>query len=155
MKLIIRAGGHIRSGPERELIDDYMKRSHGLARACGFHSVTEQEIDLKKCKDRAEESQRLFQNPSNSIQFIALDERGKNLTSRQISQILVNAQPESRDICLVIGGADGFEPANIPPGAIKWSFGAQTWPHKLVRVLAAEQIYRALSIIAKTPYHRD
>jgi 23S rRNA (pseudouridine1915-N3)-methyltransferase len=55
----------------------------------------------------------------------------------------------------VIGGADGFEPSALPNGAIRWRFGVQTWPHKLVRVMIAEQVYRALSILSGSPYHRD
>ena len=155
MKLILRAGGIVRNSPERTLIDDYIKRGNSLTGRCGFHSFSEQEIDLKKCKNRSEETQRMFQDKAQQIKFIALDERGRNLTSREIAGMFKRAQPEGRDICFVIGGADGFEQSDLPANVVKWSFGAQTWPHKLVRVMAAEQIYRALSILAKTPYHRD
>lgn len=155
MKLILRAGGVLRNSPERSQIDDYIKRGNGLSGRCGFHSFSEQEIDLKKCKTRADETRRLFDDKTANIEFIALDERGKNLTSRQIANVFQRSQPEGRDICFVIGGADGFEPSELPANITKWSFGAQTWPHKLVRVMAAEQIYRALSILANTPYHRD
>jgi 23S rRNA (pseudouridine1915-N3)-methyltransferase len=59
------------------------------------------------------------------------------------------------EIIFAIGGADGFEPSALPAQHVKWRFGQQVWPHKLLRVMLAEQIYRALSILAKTPYHRD
>ncbi len=155
MKLIIRAAGTVRIGPERTLVDDYLKRANGLTSRCGFHSVSEQEIDLRKCKSRSEETQKLFYDHHRSVRYIALDERGENLTSRQIAKTLSVWQMDGTDICLVIGGADGFEPSDLPNMVHKWSFGSQTWPHKLVRVMAAEQMYRALSILANTPYHRD
>ena len=156
MKIFLRAGGVIRTGAERDLIDDYIKRANGLARGTGFTSIEEQQIDLRRAKSRAEETQVLFQGiPENAI-IIILDERGKALTSRKISNQLIDWRSDGNSsVIIMIGGADGFEPANIPTGVIKWSFGHQTWPHKMVRVMASEQIYRALSIIAGTPYHRD
>lgn len=153
MKLIIRAAGVIRSGPERELIDDYLKRANGLTSRCGFHSVSEQEIETKKLRNRREETERLFQETG--LKYIALDERGKHLRSREIAGQFKSWQADRQDICFVIGGADGHDASALPVNITKWSFGAATWPHKLVRVMAAEQIYRALSILAKTPYHRD
>jgi len=156
MKLIIRAGGSMRSGPERELVDDYVKRANGLISRCGFHSFAEQEIDVKKCKSRSEETQKILSGISNRSKLIVLDERGKSVTSRQIAQTLTAAQIDGQEsFIFAIGAADGFEPSELPAGAVKWSFGQQTWPHKLVRVMAAEQMYRALSILAGSPYHRD
>jgi len=86
------------------------------------------------------------------------------LRRRNFSQPLIQHFSRLRDdgvaaSYILIGGADGFEPSVVKAlrrGRItKWSFGSQTWPHKMVRVMAAEQIYRALSILARTPYHRD
>lgn len=156
MKIIIRAGGILRSSPERELVDDYIKRANGLTSRCGFHSVAEQAVELKKCKDRSEETQKIVSGLPPATKLIVLDERGKTPTSRQISTQLKSAQDDGiAQFIIAIGGADGFEPSLIPNGSVKWAFGQQTWPHKLVRVMAAEQMYRALSIIAGTPYHRD
>lgn len=156
MKLVIRAGGQLRSGPERQLVDDYIKRANSLAGRCGFLSVQEQEIDLKKCKNRSDETIKILAGFDNSSKLIILDERGKSVKSREISQKLRSSQSEGfESFVLAIGGADGFEPSALPNGIEKWSFGAQTWPHKMVRIMAAEQMYRALSILAGTPYHRD
>lgn len=156
MKLIIRAGGVLRKSPERELVDDYLKRANGLVARCGLGSIQEQEIDLKKCKDRSAETLKILSGFSNSSKLIVLDERGKTPTSRQIAGKLQQAQSDGFDNFVVaIGGADGFEPRAVPTGVEKWAFGTQTWPHKLVRIMAAEQMYRALSILAGTPYHRD
>jgi len=156
MKIIIRAGGVLRSGSERDLVDDYIKRANGLSARCGIHSVSEQQVDLKKCKTRHAETEKLLQGLPKTAHIICLDERGKSPASRQISKTIMTQQSQGTDLyVLLIGGADGFEPSLLPKNIIKWSFGQQTWPHKLVRVMAAEQMYRALSILAGTPYHRD
>ena len=156
MRITLRSGGIIRSGPERELIDDYLKRANGLTRNTGFQSVSEDQIDLKKEKSRAEETHKLLPDLPASTCRVILDERGKSVSSRDIAKYLARARDDGYSECVfVIGGADGFEPAGIPAGTQKWSFGVQTWPHKLVRVMLAEQVYRALSILAGSPYHRD
>ena len=160
MKLILRAGGVLRSGPEKTLVDDYLTRAQGLARGTGFRSVEEQGVELKGQFDRAAETTKLLSAVYPSDELILLDERGKSPTSRDIAKHFAKLRDDGIGASyLIIGGADGFDPAvvkNMRPGRItKWSFGSQTWPHKMVRVMAAEQIYRALSILAKTPYHRD
>ena len=156
MKIILRAGGVIRSGPEREMIDDYLRRAQGLARGTGFLSVEEQQVDLRSAKSRATETQMLLGDMPAGAKLVIFDERGKAPTSREISKQFSNWRDYGiGQLVLVIGGADGFEPSSIPAGTTRWAFGPQTWPHKMARILAAEQIYRALSILARTPYHRD
>ncbi len=156
MKLILRAGGVLRSGPERDMVDDYVKRANGLARGTGFLDLDEQGVELGKCRDRAEETRKLVDGLEPSSPIFILDERGKALTSRQLSKTLAGLRDDGHATAtFVIGGADGFEPSELPAGVRKISFGAQTWPHKLVRVMLAEQLYRALTILAGTPYHRD
>ena len=156
MKIILRAGGVIRSGPERDMIDDYMQRAKGLARGTGFLSVNEQQVDLRNSKTRADETQSLLGDMPAGAKLVIFDERGKTPTSRQISKQFAAWRDDGiSQLVLVIGGADGFEPSSIPSGVTRWAFGPQTWPHKMVRLMAAEQIYRALSILARTPYHRD
>jgi 23S rRNA (pseudouridine1915-N3)-methyltransferase len=155
-KIIIRAGGSMRAGPERDMVDDYINRANLLARQTGFLSVEEQAVDVRSCRSREEETQKLFDSIPNSALCFALDERGKAFASRQMAKTLSQARDDGQaEIYLVIGAADGFEPSAIPASARKWAFGPQTWPHKLVRVMIAEQTYRALSILAGTPYHRD
>ena len=156
MKIILRAGGIIRSGPEREMIDDYLQRAQGLARGTGFLSVEEQQVDLRSAKSRSDETTTLVGDIPPSAKLVIFDERGKTPTSRQISKTFASWRDDGiSQLVLVIGGADGFEPYAIPSGTTRWAFGPQTWPHKMVRMMAAEQVYRALSILARTPYHRD
>lgn len=156
MKLTLRAGGVIRSGPERELIDDYLKRANGLTRSCGFHNAAEQQVDLRREKSRADETRTLLSGLPPASKLIILDERGKSLSSRQIAKQIAGHRDDGiAELIICIGGADGFEPSEIPPNTERWAFGTQTWPHKMIRIMLAEQIYRALSILARTPYHRD
>jgi len=156
VKIILRAGGVIRSGPERKIIDDYLQRTQGLARGTGFLSVEEQQVDLRSAKSRAVETQMLLGDIAAGAKLVIFDERGKTPTSRQISMHFSNWRDDGvGQLVLVIGGADGLEPSSVPAGTTRWAFGPQTWPHKMVRMMAAEQIYRAMSILARTPYHRD
>ena len=156
MKLILRAGGELRSGPEREMVNDYLTRAAGLARSQGFLAIEEQSVDLGKCKNRAEETEKIISSTPDNAVFFVMDERGKSMSSRKLSHILAQLRDDGRAAAVfAIGGADGFEPSALPPGHRKISFGIQTWPHKLVRVMLAEQIYRALTILAGSPYHRD
>lgn len=146
----------MRQGPERDLVDDYLNRALLLARQTGFLSVEEQAIDVRNCKSRTEETLKIFDGIPKSALCIALDERGKTLSSRQIAKAFSKARDDGlSEIYLVIGAADGFDPSAVPANVSKWALGPQTWPHKLVRVMIAEQCYRALSILAGTPYHRD
>ena len=156
MKIILRAGGIIRSGPERELTDDYIKRAQSLAKGTGFLSLEEQQVDMRSAKSRAAQTRLLFDAIPSGAKLVIFDERGKNPTSRKIAQSLGGWRDDGiSQLYLIIGPADGFEPSEIPAGTVRWAFGAQTWPHKMVRLMAAEQIYRALSIHAGAPYHRD
>ena len=160
MRIILRAGGVLRKGPEYELVQDYVTRAQGLARGTGFLGVIEEAIELKGQHNRASETEKLLSGISPSDALILLDERGKSPTSRDISSHFDRLRHDGIANCyILIGGADGFDPRAVSAlrsGQLtKWSFGHQTWPHKMVRVMAAEQIYRALSILAGTPYHRD
>ncbi len=149
----------MRSGPEREMVDDYITRAQSLARTTGFISVTQDSVDLRSAKTRRDETLRLIDTIPNTAKIIILDERGKTPSSRQIAKQFENWRDDGIGATyMLIGGADGFDPETLKsaaPTATRWALGPQTWPHKLVRVMAAEQIYRALSILARTPYHRD
>jgi 23S rRNA (pseudouridine1915-N3)-methyltransferase len=85
-----------------------------------------------------------------------LDERGETESSRDFAQRLGAWRDRGvGDLALVIGGADGLDPELRRSAAFMLSFGPMVWPHMLVRVMLAEQLYRAASILAGTPYHRD
>ena len=156
MKITIRAAGLIKSGPERELIDDYLKRSRGIARNLGITDVSESAVDTRGAKSRAIETENILAPHNSGDILVILDERGKAITSRQMAAQIARWRDDGqRHVMIAIGGADGFEPSALPQNVVKWSFGNQTWPHKLVRVMITEQVYRALSILSGSPYHRD
>ena len=83
-----------------------------------------------------------------------LDERGRQMPSPDFADQLARWRDDARDVCFAIGGADGLDPALRERAEAGLSFGAMVWPHMLVRVMLAEQLYRAASILAGTPYHR-
>ncbi len=90
-----------------------------------------------------------------SAQRIALDERGKSWTTRDLAAQLAGWQQDGRDVALLVGGPDGLDPTLKASASQRWSLSPLTLPHPLVRVLVAEQLYRAWSILANHPYHRD
>jgi len=156
MRVDIRAVGRIKASPERELLTQYMDRATGVGRAIGFGPVSEREIDPRGLKDKTAETQALTSEiPAGALVF-ALDETGKALSSLELARTLERARDDgARDAVFLIGGADGHDRGNLPSGARLLSFGKATWPHKLVRVMLAEQIYRAASLLAGAPYHRE
>ncbi len=92
--------------------------------------------------------------PANS-RLIVLDEKGKIFNSIELSKIIESWLPMGQDISIVIGGADGIDPVIKQQADEKWSLSSFTLPHALVRVVIAEQLYRAWSILQGHPYHRE
>jgi 23S rRNA (pseudouridine1915-N3)-methyltransferase len=86
--------------------------------------------------------------------LVALDERGKSWTSVDLSRRLEDWMREGPDVALMVGGPDGLDSACLDRALLRWSLSALTLPHGLVRVMVAEQIYRAWSILRGHPYHR-
>ncbi len=86
---------------------------------------------------------------------IVLDERGKQLTSAALADALQGWLGAGRDVALIIGGADGLAPEIKARADLNWSLSSLTLPHALVRVVLAEQLYRAASILQHHPYHRE
>jgi len=106
-------------------------------------------------KNIKEEGERIQSAVSNNSRLIVLDEKGKNFSSIELSKKMENWLPMGQDIVLVIGGADGIDPAIKKQADEKWSLSSFTLPHALVRVVVAEQLYRAWSILQGHPYHRE
>ncbi|MEE9272969.1 MAG: 23S rRNA (pseudouridine(1915)-N(3))-methyltransferase RlmH [Robiginitomaculum sp.] len=156
MKITIRAASLIKSGPERELINDYIQRAKIIGRNMSVTDINEHSLDTRNLKTKTDITKALVRGLSPSNITIVLDERGKARTSRQIASKIGQWRDGGEPhITFLIGGAEGFDKNALPANCHKWCLGAQTWPHKLTRVMIAEQIYRSLSILAKTPYHKD
>ena len=159
MRLAIIAAGRLKPGPERTLADDYFKRAEGLGRGCGISRIAVTEFNESQASSAAlrlaeEGRQMVAALPSKGF-AVALDERGKALTSADFASLL-RRQLEGgvADMAFLIGGPDGHAPAIREQAGLTMSFGPMTWPHRLVRVMLLEQIYRAITILAGHPYHR-
>lgn len=103
----------------------------------------------------AAEAQRLRAAvPAGSV-LVALDERGRDWTTREFAQQLAAWRDASETVAFAIGGADGLDPAFKREARVTLRLSAMTLPHALARVLLVEQLYRAWSLLARHPYHRD
>lgn len=156
MKIRIIALGRAKAGPEKSLVETYRKR---LSWSCDLI-----ELEAKKglsgaelISAEAELIEKAIQAKASSQRVvIALDERGQSLASRDFAKrITALGNQGYGEMVFIIGGADGLAPAIRDRAGLLLSFGAMTWPHMLVRVLLMEQLYRAQTIIAGHPYHRD
>ncbi len=155
MRLHICAVGRLRSGPERDLVDDYLQRTDRTGRAFGIGPVVEHEVEDKKGGGMAAEADLLTRTIPPGATIVALDERGALITSPEFAACLSKwAQDGRQDVAFVIGGADGLAPVLRDKADLSISFGKMVWPHLLVRVMLAEQLYRATTILGGGPYHR-
>lgn len=160
MRLALIGVGRLKSGPERELFDRYFKRVSDLARSQGLSGVELREVEegrARRAEDRqAEEARAILAAAPKGAWLTALDERGAAMTSAQWAGEIGKARDQAAPAyAVVIGGPDGLDPALRAQARTVLSFGAMTWPHQLVRVMASEQLYRALSILGGHPYHRE
>ena len=147
--------GRLRSGPERELIADYTQRFDRTGRALSLGPLTEHEVEDKKNAGMAAEAELLARAVPSGAVLVTLDERGKLLTSPEFATQLARWRDAGRqDVAFVIGGADGIDPSLRARADFSISFGQMVWPHMLVRVMLAEQLYRAANILSGGPYHR-
>jgi 23S rRNA (pseudouridine1915-N3)-methyltransferase len=103
----------------------------------------------------ADEGKRLLAQLSPNDYVVALDERGTQRSSRELARWLSERARAAHALCFLIGGPDGFAPAVLERVQERWSLSALTLPHALVRVLLAEQLYRARCLQQGHPYHRD
>ncbi len=155
MRLHICAVGRLRAGPERALVDDYVLRFDRTGRALGLGPLTEHEVEDKKSLGMTAEAVLLERAIPAGAKTAALDERGRVMTSPEFAAQLAGWRDAGmQDVAFVIGGADGIAPGLRDRADFSLSFGAMVWPHMLVRVMLAEQIYRAATILAGGPYHR-
>ena len=155
LKVHICAVGRLRSGPERELLDDYLTRFDRTGRALGLGPAAVHEVEDRKGGGMAAEAMLLSGVIPRGAVICALDERGKLMSSPDFANMLADWRDTGRgDVAFVIGGADGIDPGLRAQADAKLSFGKMVWPHMLARVMLGEQFYRAASILAGAPYHR-
>ena len=147
--------GRLRAGPERDLTDDYYTRLDRTGRPLGLGPVSEHEVEDKKNLGMSAEAVLLERAIPSGALIATLDERGPVLSSPEFAAELAKWRDGGRqDVAFVIGGADGIDPSLRARADFSLSFGKMVWPHMLVRVMLAEQLYRAATILGGGPYHR-
>lgn len=155
MRLTIASVGRAGAGPEAELAKTYLDRAEAAGRGIALAPVGLIEIDDRKAKTQRQQGERLLERVGDGAIAIALDERGKTRKSPDFANQIARWRDEGRpEAVFLIGGADGHDPAVRERADMLLSFGPMVWPHMLVRVMLAEQIYRAISILTGSPYHR-
>ncbi len=160
MRLVLLCVGRSKAGAEKELALRYVERANAAGRATGFGAVELRELDESRarrpCDRKADEGRALLAAMTPGGALIALDEGGKLLTSREFSAYLGKRRDEgTAALTFAIGGPDGLAQDVRDAASLVLSLGPMTFPHQLVKILAAEQLYRALTILAGHPYHRD
>jgi 23S rRNA (pseudouridine1915-N3)-methyltransferase len=159
MRLVLIAVGRARPGPERDLFDDYTGRIKTAGPSVSFGPLNLIEVESRKRLSGPElaqaEAQAILTALPTGAAIIALDERGKHLSSPDFSTKLAGFRDSGvSDLAFIIGGADGLHDSVRAKANLCLGLGTMTWPHMLVRPLIAEQIYRAITILSGHPYHR-
>ena len=160
MRLIVAAVGRLKGGGERALFEKYRDRCDAAGKRLGIAPILWQEIAESRAelaaKRRAEEGAALMKMVRGADAVIALDETGRMLTSPDFARLIAKLRDEGRKTtALLIGGADGLGRDVVDTAHLTLSFGAITLPHQLARIVLAEQLYRAATILSGHPYHRD
>ena len=158
MRLTIAAVGRLKTEAERGLAERYVDRTSKAGAALGF-SIAVREIGESRSPRapdrRRDEAAGLARSVPDGALIVALDEHGETLSSEAFARKLQHWQGDgTADVAFLIGGADGLDPALVASARMTLAFGAMTWPHQLVRIMLAEQIYRAVTILSRHPYHR-
>jgi 23S rRNA (pseudouridine1915-N3)-methyltransferase len=158
VRLTILAVGRLKAGPDRALYERYAERIAAAGRAASLTLALREFGDSRAGSAGArttEESAALTEAVPEGARLVVLDAAGKALTSEAFADRLSRWRDEGvRDVALVIGGADGLARPLVGRADLVLAFGAMTWPHQLVRIMLAEQIYRVVTILAGHPYHR-
>lgn len=160
MRIGIVAVGRLKAGPEKDLVSRYLDRfaKAGPASGLDFSRVTElveSRASNAATRKREEAAQIEKALPDNAL-VVALDERGKSWNSEEFAAFVGDHKDRGRrDMVLIIGGADGLDPDLRNRADLTLNLGKMTWPHQVVRILLAEQLYRAVTILSGHPYHRS
>jgi 23S rRNA (pseudouridine1915-N3)-methyltransferase len=159
MRVAVHAVGRMKAGPDKNLAERYFDRFSKTGPALGLEFSGVTEIAESRAQTagerRREEAQKLQAQLGTGISLILLDERGKNISSEEFAQKIGSMRDDGRrGLVIAIGGPDGHEASLREQASLVLSFGAMTWPHQLVRIMLAEQLYRIATILSGHPYHR-
>lgn len=159
MRITLFAVGRLKAGPEKDLASRYLDRFAKAGPAIGLELVKLVEVQESRASNadtrKREEASALEKALPEGAILVLLDERGKTLDSQAFSDAIGRYRDNGkRDMMLAIGGADGLDPELRAKADLVLNLGTMTWPHQLVRILIAEQLYRAVTILSGHPYHR-
>ncbi len=159
MRIAIAAVGRMKQGPERELVGRYLDRAVLSGKPLGLTGFETIELTESRASSsparKADEAKALRAALPDGI-VVALDERGKTIGSEAFANQIARWRDDGRPaVSFIIGGADGLEPDFVKAADLTLSFSPLTWPHQLVRIMLAEQLYRATTILSGHPYHRE
>jgi 23S rRNA (pseudouridine1915-N3)-methyltransferase len=160
MKIVILCIGRLKDDAERGIVERYVQRISQAGPPLGFTGISIIDISESKAKTAAErkadEAGELRKRLPAGSRYAALDERGKALSSAEFATWLGRVRDNGqRELGFLIGGPDGLDPGLAQSASLTLSFGRMTLPHGLARAVLAEQLYRATTILAGHPYHRE
>jgi 23S rRNA (pseudouridine1915-N3)-methyltransferase len=159
MRIHLGAVGRMKAGPEKELERLYFERAAALGRTAGITALNIREITESRATSpelrKSEEAAKLLSGAPAGAVMVALDVQGRDLSSEELAAALGRWRDSgTAEVAFLIGGPDGHGPELLAQASATFSFGRMTWPHRLVRVMLLEQIYRAVTILVNHPYHR-
>lgn len=159
MKLKVISIGQLKNNPILEIQKDYESRILNLSKSVGIKNLEIKELPISKkssIKERQKEEAKIIsQHIKQDNLNVFLDDNGENINSVDISQIISKNSFNGKDLVFFIGGPDGFDEKIIKVANKIISFGRVTWPHKLIRIMLLEQLYRGITILNNHPYHRN
>lgn len=151
MQITLAVVGRMKRGPAAELVEEYLKRTRWDVR---IKELPDAPSNMEASARRAKEAAAILALVDGQTRLIALDARGTQMSSETFAATLATYREQgAKQLVLTIGGQDGLDASVLARANATLAFGAATWPHQLVRVLLAEQVYRAYTIAAGHPYH--
>lgn len=159
MQVTIHAIGRMKKGPEQELLHRYLDRFDKSGNGLGLQHQHLRELPESRAVEtdarKDDEATRLLQPIRPTDIVIAMDERGKSLASPDFAKKIGSWRDDGiGHLHFILGGPDGLANTVRQRADFTLCFGAATWPHQMARIMLAEQLYRAASILAGHPYHR-
>lgn len=155
MKLALLSVGDKLPAWANTAVAEYLKRMPREARVELVEIKPEKRAGQSADSIKAAEAARLLEKVPAGARLLALDEHGREVTTKELADLMARWMSEGRDVALVIGGADGLATTLLDKAEAKLSLSRLTLPHALARVLLAEQLYRAISLLNNHPYHRE
>jgi 23S rRNA (pseudouridine1915-N3)-methyltransferase len=159
VRIAIAAIGRMKQGPERELVSRYLDRARASGKPLaltGFDVLEFSESRAGSAEARKDEEARTLAAALPDGVRVVLDEHGKSISSQAFATQLGRWRDDGRAaVSFVIGGADGHGRDLLSSADLTLSFSPLTWPHQMVRIMLAEQLYRTTTILSGHPYHRE